>query len=126
MTINNSLEKNTMLRQQAIAYAEAALGHPLDQQPEQKQQPHSLRIRPPRDTRPLLIELLTERDGPNCYLCQEELNPDDTCVEHIIPISKGGTNTAANVALSCSNCNHNKSHMYVSIDADRRPRYHRR
>ena len=53
--------------------------------------------------RELLIELL----GNSCVLCasQQELQ-----IDHIIPVSNGGTNEAKNVQLVCKKCHFQKSH----------------
>jgi len=47
-----------------------------------------------------------QRDGGRCAKCgsQEKLEYD-----HIIPVSKGGSNTARNIQLLCENCNRSKS-----------------
>ena len=51
-----------------------------------------------------------------CEYCgsQEEYSPDTFSVEHIIPLTKAGTNAADNLANACQRCN---NHKYVSIEA---------
>lgn len=46
-----------------------------------------------------------QRDGGRCVKCgsQEKLEYD-----HIIPLAKGGSNTARNIQLLCENCNRSK------------------
>lgn len=66
------------------------------------------------------IERLMDRDNKTCYLCNEkcEINdfevrdcgtivtgPNYPSVDHIIPVSKGGTHTWDNVMLACRKCN---------------------
>lgn len=58
------------------------------------------------------IERLLKRDGHVCYLCGEQVitnidTNDDyyPSIEHIIPVSKGGTHTWGNVKLAHRYCN---------------------
>lgn len=70
------------------------------------------------------IERLIKRDGDNCYLCGEKVDMGDyyikgddifisgnkyPSVDHVIPISKGGTHTWDNVKLAHRDCNSSKS-----------------
>lgn len=78
-----------------------------------------------RSTRYLIIKLLAQRDGPACYLCGRRLEPEQSCIEHIIPISQGGSNEPENVAISCFRCNTRKADNYVSVTVPSgRPMYH--
>ena len=51
-----------------------------------------------------------QRDGGKCSRCgsRERLEYD-----HIVPISKGGSNTARNIELLCEKCNRSKSNNIV-------------
>ncbi|MGD7007613.1 HNH endonuclease [Metabacillus sp. 84] len=64
----------------------------------------------------ITITKLISRDGNRCYLCNDEV--DLQCdknskkaptIEHVIPVSKGGTHTWNNVKLACRDCNVLKS-----------------
>lgn len=43
-----------------------------------------------------------------CYYCGFEYSRLELHVEHVMPISRGGTHTVGNVAKSCSHCNQSK------------------
>ncbi|MFN8492311.1 MAG: HNH endonuclease signature motif containing protein [Caldilineaceae bacterium] len=51
-----------------------------------------------------------------CEYCwsQEAYSPDTFSVEHIIPLAKGGTHEADNLANACQGCN---NHKFVSVEA---------
>jgi 5-methylcytosine-specific restriction endonuclease McrA len=44
----------------------------------------------------------------NCCFCDKSLSFKDATIEHIIPRSKGGTNSLSNLSLSCAPCNHRR------------------
>lgn len=68
----------------------------------------------------ITLARLYKRDHGQCYICGKHLvlnneynRPDAPTIEHIIPISRGGTNTWDNVKLACRNCNVSKgTHTY--------------
>lgn len=51
------------------------------------------------------ISKLKDRDGNNCFLCDEVLPAGDTTIEHLIPKAHGGSDALENTALSHSWCN---------------------
>jgi 5-methylcytosine-specific restriction endonuclease McrA len=66
------------------------------------------KVIPANERRPIPdnVKLLVwQRDGGRCAKCgsQEKLEYD-----HIIPLAKGGSNTARNIQLLCENCNRSK------------------
>lgn len=61
------------------------------------------------------IEKVYEDDGWTCQICHEHVdkftpypNPKSASLDHIIPLSKGGTHTIDNVQLSHMECNRDK------------------
>jgi hypothetical protein len=52
---------------------------------------------------------LFERDGWSCRYCGEHLDAATATLDHVIPVSRGGTNDAENLATSCMMCNSIKS-----------------
>jgi len=53
-----------------------------------------------------------------CEYCrsQEQYAPDPFSVEHIVPVTKGGTNALTNLAFSCQGCNGRKYVSTAAID----------
>lgn len=57
-----------------------------------------------------------ERDGYRCHICKAKTNPNAKVpnpkaptLDHLIPLSKGGTHEPSNVATACFRCNHLKA-----------------
>ena len=59
-----------------------------------------------------------ERAKKLCEYCQSPLEFSSTpfSVEHIFPISKGGTDNIENLALACQGCNNHKSTKTGAFD----------
>jgi CRISPR/Cas system Type II protein with McrA/HNH and RuvC-like nuclease domain len=53
-------------------------------------------------------KLVWERDGGYCFYCNAKLGWNNKTVDHVIPRSKGGSNRAWNIVLSCFGCNQSK------------------
>ena len=58
---------------------------------------------------PLSNRVLFARDGYLCLYCGHSFSPRALTRDHIIPVSRGGSNVWANVASACRNCNHRKN-----------------
>jgi 5-methylcytosine-specific restriction endonuclease McrA len=50
-----------------------------------------------------------------CFYCREPLRGADT-IEHIVPLSRGGSNTPWNVVLVCSRCNTRKNNKIFHVE----------
>ncbi|WP_310488808.1 HNH endonuclease signature motif containing protein [Chamaesiphon sp. VAR_69_metabat_338] len=63
-------------------------------------------------------ELITQRARGYCEYCwsQVKYSPDPFSIEHIIPLSKGGTYDLDNLALACQGCNNRKYNHIEAID----------
>lgn len=56
---------------------------------------------------------ILQRDGYRCRYCGR--SPKDGVkleIDHIIPVSKGGTNDVRNLVTACQQCNRGKSNRY--------------
>ncbi len=58
------------------------------------------------------FDLIRERDGDICYLCGSKVrddvgsrHPEKRSMDHMIPISRGGDHSMANIRTACSKCN---------------------
>lgn len=57
---------------------------------------------------------ILERSGGKCLCCGKQLKPEDFTVDHVVPLSRGGTNDIENLVALCFNCNSFKSNdLYV-------------
>ena len=70
--------------------------------------------KPGRVTVALLRDCILESGG-RCAWCGEALLHQPLEIDHIMPLSRGGDNTAENLAVTCPDCNRRK--------ADRHPAY---
>ena len=58
------------------------------------------------------------RDGCECYLCGRTMLDGGLHFDHIIPVSRGGGNSADNIGVACAACNLRKGDRLT----DKRPR----
>lgn len=76
-------------------------------------------------------EFVTHRAHQRCEYCQmhQALQGSNFHVEHIVPLSAGGTDHNDNFALACPRCNLRKSNRTVAVDpvtGDQTPLFHPR
>jgi len=50
---------------------------------------------------------LLARD-PHCQYCRKPLSLEDSTLDHVIPLSKGGSSLIENLAVACGDCNNKK------------------
>jgi len=62
--------------------------------------------------------LVVERANGCCEYCLSQLlySPDPFSVEHIVPLSRGGSSDLDNLALACQGCNNRKYTSITGID----------
>lgn len=57
------------------------------------------------------------RDNNECQYCQHKFPPPELTIDHVIPKSRGGTNTWLNLVASCKSCNQKKGDKLLSDSA---------
>ncbi|MBF0336413.1 MAG: HNH endonuclease [Nitrospirae bacterium] len=45
-----------------------------------------------------------------CHYCNGTFRPSDITMDHIIPLSQGGTSIKSNIVAACKSCNTKKQH----------------
>lgn len=53
-------------------------------------------------------EEIIARDKSICHICEKKVARKDITLDHIIPLSKGGSHTKNNIAVAHSHCNYSK------------------
>lgn len=48
------------------------------------------------------------KKDPFCFYCRCDLSGETATVDHVIPLSRGGSNRADNLKLACKGCNQDK------------------
>ena len=54
------------------------------------------------------VKTWIDAQNPVCSYCAIELSPDQIQLDHVTPLSKGGSHTIDNFAISCRSCNCSK------------------
>lgn len=72
---------------------------------------------------------LFHRDNGKCQYCDIHLTKDVATIDHVLPVSKGGTTTWDNCVLCCKSCNSKKgnkllseTHMFLRVQP-KEPKY---
>ena len=91
-----------------ISRARAPVAAPVPRPAKRKGTPSSERRKDGVSAR--RCALLVERDGSDCHLCGEPVDPDadgdfEPSVDHLKPLSHGGTNKLSNLKLAHRGCN---------------------
>jgi hypothetical protein len=76
----------------------------------------------------MTVESLAKRDGIKCNICTKPVNmsksgldPLGPTIDHLLPVSKGGTNDSFNLALAHRQCNTsrgNRGHAQLLLEID--------
>lgn len=55
----------------------------------------------------------------NCFICDKPITKEEyATLEHILPVSLGGTDDMCNLALSHQKCNHTRGNKIIVVDED--------
>lgn len=60
------------------------------------------------------LDEIYERDGRICHLCSKPVDRQQATMDHVIPVSKGGPHTRANVKLAHRGCNTRKGNRTMT------------
>lgn len=71
--------------------------------------PLNLKTDRPNNTRKKRAKLLKVK-GNKCHWCPRLLTLDNSTIEHIVPLDRGGTNGWDNIVLACEQCNNFRGH----------------
>ncbi len=47
-----------------------------------------------------------------CYYCGKRVKPSELTMDHLIPLSRGGTSTRGNLVPACKACNNKKRYLF--------------
>lgn len=78
---------------------------------------NGLNLRASALSRELRRNYLLERDGSLCAYCERDLLQEGVkmTIDHVVPLSAGGADELANLALACYECNRAKGNLPVEF-----------
>lgn len=94
-----------------------------DVMPENEPTVEEKRVRRLNKTGPVRVKL-RQRDGDCCWFCGGLLESAESNIEHLIPISQGGTNALANLVLTHTACNTKAGNLNVAKKLELRAKLH--
>lgn len=50
-------------------------------------------------------------DIGECHYCGNKFEREDLTMDHVVPMSRGGTSSRGNVVVSCKECNNKKKYL---------------
>lgn len=53
-----------------------------------------------------------------CHYCRRRFKPDELTMDHLIPLSRGGSSTKENIVPCCKECNNRKKYLMPAEFAD--------
>ena len=56
---------------------------------------------------------ILKRDRHRCFYCRQPLLPGDWTLDHVVPVVRGGSDRASNLAACCARCNWAKGLYYA-------------
>lgn len=71
---------------------------------------------PRKDVSPGVRFKVLERDSFTCQYCGRSAPDVVLHVDHVVPVSKGGSNDPSNLVTACETCNLGKSDMEINQD----------
>ncbi len=51
-----------------------------------------------------------KKSSGKCYYCHQSFKPSDLTMDHIIPLSRGGSSEKSNIVPCCKDCNSKKKY----------------
>lgn len=63
---------------------------------------------------------ILERDNFSCFYCGASGKDTRITVDHVIPMSRGGTNEESNLVAACADCNAGKGRKIIGVKSGKR------
>ena len=57
---------------------------------------------------------IIKRDNSTCYMCGRKLGYSEIVIDHVVPISRGGSHSEDNMKVACPSCNSRKGNKLLA------------